>query len=125
MPDFEMSPSSHQIQPDPPYFDADDSPDESPEDSPEERPVRAREGLPKAYRMRHTPHYVEQLMGDAPLQSVRRIPIAEIDRIDRDQRGPSAGADVTQLITSIREVGVLQPLLVAPAEGSRFQLLSG
>ena len=34
-----------------------------------------REGLPKAFRMRHGRHYVEQLMGDTPLRTVREIPV--------------------------------------------------
>ena len=41
----------------------------------------SREGLPPAYRMRHAPHYVEQLMGDTPLQTVRQISIEEIDAV--------------------------------------------
>lgn len=39
----------------------------------EERP-RSREGLPAAFKMRHGRHYVEQLMGDAPLRTGSRNP---------------------------------------------------
>ena len=66
---------------DPDYTDAeDDGEEEQPEPPPAPR-SRSREGLPPAYRMRHAPHYVEQLMGDTPLQTVRQISIDEIDAV--------------------------------------------
>src|SRR6478672_3473278 len=68
--------------------------------------------------MRHASHYVEQLMGDAPIQSVRQIPIDQVV-------GPEVTADVSDLVASIREVGMLQPLLVMSREPSRFELLAG
>jgi hypothetical protein len=71
--------------------------------------------------MRHAPHYVEQLMGDAPLQTVRQIPVDHID----DVEGRSPGSTLDELMASIRDVGVLQPLLVAAREGSRFELVAG
>ena len=40
-----------------------------------------REGLPKAFRMRHGRHYVEQLMGDAPLRTVREIAVADFHAV--------------------------------------------
>lgn len=100
-------------------------------DGDERRP--AREGLPAAFRMRHGRHYVEEVMGDAPLRTVREIPIADIEPPDDE------AADVEELQQSIRDVGILQPLLVsileAPAarfargggrgEGSRFRIVAG
>lgn len=68
--------------------------------------------------MRHASHYVEQLMGDGPIQSVRQIPIDQVI-------GPEVTADVTDLAASIREVGLLQPLLVTSRESSRFELVAG
>ncbi|MCA1651627.1 MAG: hypothetical protein LC753_15585, partial [Acidobacteria bacterium] len=38
----------------------------------------SREGLPPSYQMRHRRHYVEQLMGDAPLNAVKEIAVADI-----------------------------------------------
>ena len=77
--------------------------------------VRAKD-LPPTFRMRHASHYVEQLMGDGPIQSVRQIPIDQVI-------GPDVTADVSDLAASIREVGLLQPLLVTSRESSRFELL--
>ena len=96
--------------PETPYLDPDDFADVP--------RTGGREGLPKAFRMRHASHYVEQLMGDTPIQSVRQIPIDQVV-------GPEVKADVSDLVASIREVGLLQPLLVTSREPSRFELLAG
>ena len=112
MPDFEINQAANETieRPETPYLDPDDFGDVP--------RGRAREGLPKAFRMRHASHYVEQLMGDAPIQSVRQIPIDQVV-------GPEVNADVSDLVASIREVGLLQPLLVTSSEASRFDLLAG
>jgi len=119
VPDFEITPSPGQTTDriDSPYRD---DPDEFESSTP------VREGLPPKFRMRHAPHYVEQLMGDAPLQTVRQVPIDSIDEVPiEDVKGPSVAAALDDLVASIREVGVLQPLLVAARDGSRFELLAG
>ena len=115
MPDFEITPGPDETfaRIETPFCDPDDFADE-PRRSP-------REGLPPKFRMRHAPHYVEQLMGDAPLQTVRQVPVDHIDVVG-DSSPPSGLED---LIESIREAGLLQPLLVAAREGSRFELVAG
>jgi ParB-like nuclease family protein len=112
VPEFEINQAANETigTPETPYLDPDDFADVP--------RTRGREGLPKAFRMRHASHYVEQLMGDAPIQSVRQIPIDQVV-------GPEVKADVSDLVASIREVGLLQPLLVTPREPSRFELLAG
>lgn len=78
----------------------------------------AREGLPPAFRMRHQRHYVEQLMGDAPIKTVRDIALSDID-------APSeCGVDVHGLEDSIRRMGVLEPLLVGQ-QGKRYYVITG
>jgi ParB-like nuclease family protein len=86
------------------------------DDKDNERP--SREGLPAAFKMRREKHYVEQLMGDAPLRTVREIPVADIEAPD-DKAG-----DVEDLQESIKDVGILQPLLVAP-QGTRYRIIAG
>ena len=83
-------------------------------------PQTAREGLPAAFKMRRERHYVEQLMGDAPLRTVREIPVGDIDA----PPGAETGTALGELEESIREVGILQPLLVVQ-QGSRFSIVSG
>jgi hypothetical protein len=74
--------------------------------------------------MRHGRHYVEQLMGDAPLRTVREIAVSDIE--------PPAGeaGHIEELRQSIKEIGILQPLLVSPlAAGGRnegrFRIIAG
>jgi hypothetical protein len=115
VPDFEFTPGTDEAlgRIDTPYCDPDDFTDEP--------RTKGREGLPPKFRMRHAPHYVEQLMGDAPLQTVRQIPIDHLDDVD----GPTDGSTFDELIASVREVGILQPLLVASRDGSRFEIVAG
>jgi hypothetical protein len=120
VPDFEITPGADQTigGMENRYCDPDDFTDEPP------TPVR--EGLPPKFRMRHAPHYVEQLMGEAPLQTVRQIPVDLIDDLHPGNvQGAAVLASLDDLIASIRDVGVLQPLLVAARDGSRFELLAG
>jgi ParB family chromosome partitioning protein len=85
----------------------------------------SKRGLPNNFKLRHDAHYVEQLTSrsaGAPIG--RMIPI--------DKLAPNPGqprveiGDLTDLIASIREKGVLEPLLVRPSDvGGRFMIISG
>jgi ParB-like nuclease family protein len=86
--------------------------------APENSERSSREGLPAAFKMRREKHYVEQLMGDAPLRTVREIPVGDIEAPDND------ADDVEQLQASIKDVGILQPLLVAP-QGNGYRIIAG
>ena len=79
---------------------------------------RSREGLPPAFRMRHGRHYVEQLMGEAPLRTVKEIAVAEIEP------PPDEPGDLQDLEQSIRRLGVLEPLLVSQ-HGERYRVIAG
>jgi hypothetical protein len=86
----------------------------------DQRPVPAapKEGLPKRFRMRHGRHYVDELLGDAPIRTVREIPISEIEP-------PSDEAlDLEPLEGSIRRLGVLEPLLVI-RRGLEYRVVAG
>jgi hypothetical protein len=88
-------------------------------ESEDESPLRrAREGLPPAFRMRHQRHYVEQLLGDAPLRTVRDIAVDDIES------PPDEVVDLRDLEQSIRRMGVLEPLLVA-RQGSAYHVITG
>jgi ParB family transcriptional regulator, chromosome partitioning protein len=79
-------------------------------------------GLPDALRMRHDTHFVEQLgrPGGAPIG--RMVPIEDLDA-NPDQPRRSMD-DLSELVASIREKGVLEPILVRQV-GSRFQIIAG
>ncbi len=81
-----------------------------------EGPVR--EGLPKRFSMRHTRHYVDELLGDAPLRTVRELPISEIEApVDE-------ALNLEPLEESIREFGVIEPLLVARRDAD-YRVIAG
>jgi ParB-like chromosome segregation protein Spo0J len=68
--------------------------------------------------MRHGRHYVDELLGDAPLRTVREIPISEIEPpVDE-------ALDLEPLEGSIRRLGVLEPLLVI-RRGLEYRVLAG
>ena len=68
--------------------------------------------------MRHTRHYVDELLGDAPLRTVREIPISEIEApVDE-------ALNIERLEESIREFGVIEPLLVARRDAD-YRVIAG
>ena len=81
-------------------------------------------GLPVTLKMRHDAHYVETLTSYSSASIGRMIPIEKI-RPNPDQPRKFIG-DVSELANSIREKGVLEPLLVryVPREDT-FYIISG
>lgn len=81
-------------------------------------------GLPTTLKMRHDRHYVEELAARSGAPVGRMI---AIDRLEPNPQQPRIEiGDLTDLIASIREKGVLEPLLVRPSEvGGRFMIISG
>lgn len=85
----------------------------------------SKRGLPDSFKLRHDSHYVEVLTsrgGGAPVG--RMIPIEKLAP-NPSQPRVEVG-DLTELVASIREKGVLEPLLVRPSDvGGRFMIISG
>jgi ParB family chromosome partitioning protein len=79
-------------------------------------------GLPEALRMRHDTHFVDQLGRPGGVPVGRLIPTEDIDSNPNQPR--QALGDLSELVASIREKGVLEPILVRP-RGSRFQIIAG
>jgi len=79
-------------------------------------------GLPQTIRMRHDTHFVDQLVAPRGEAIGRLIPIEDIDP-NPDQPRQSMG-DLAELTASVREKGVLEPLLVRNV-GGRFQIIAG
>ena len=79
-------------------------------------------GLPMGVKMRHDAHYVDQIA--AKSRSVgRTIPITSI--FPNPEQPRTEFGDLTELTESIREKGVLEPLLVSPTEDGRFMIIAG
>jgi ParB family chromosome partitioning protein len=72
--------------------------------------------------MRHDTHFVDQLGRPSGVPVGRLIPIEDIDANPNQPR--QALGDLSELVASIREKGVLEPILVRP-RGSRFQIIAG
>lgn len=79
-------------------------------------------GLPVNHRMRHDDHFVDQLAGP---QSNTLGAMVEIDALDPNPQQPRRTiGDLTSLIASIKEKGVLEPILVRK-QGDRYQIIAG
>ncbi len=81
-------------------------------------------GLPSTLKMRHDRHYVEEL------SSQRGAPIGRMIALDRLEPNPQQPrvefGDLEDLIASVKEKGVLEPLLVRPSQvGGRYMIISG
>lgn len=79
-------------------------------------------GLPTSVKMRHDSHYVEELTRSN--RSVgRNIPISQIEP-NPEQPRVEIG-DLSELSSSIKEKGVLEPLLVKPNNDGTWMIIAG
>lgn len=80
-------------------------------------------GLPLSVKMRHDSHYVDNIV--ATSRSIgKTIPIDSIEPNPEQPR--SEFGDLTELTASIKEKGVLEPLLVRKdADGSKYMIIAG
>ena len=86
--------------------------------------MSSRRGLPDFRKMRHDRHFVEELAN----QSIAAIGMMiSVERIETNREQPRANlGDLSELATSIRARGVLEPLLVRPIPGTKsYQLIAG
>ena len=81
-----------------------------------------RRGLPDFVSMRHDEHYVEALATSAGTPVGRMVPIELIDPNPNQPR--QVMGDLAELIASIAEKGVIEPLVVRQ-RGDRFQIIAG
>ncbi|MEQ1763653.1 MAG: ParB/RepB/Spo0J family partition protein [Pyrinomonadaceae bacterium] len=79
-------------------------------------------GLPMGVKMRHDSHYVDQIASKS--RSVGRTISIESIYPNPGQPRTEFG-DLTELTESIREKGVLEPLLVKPTDDGRFMIIAG
>jgi ParB family chromosome partitioning protein len=86
--------------------------------------VSKRVGLPVTLKMRHDAHYIESLTSYSGAAIGRMIPVDQI-RPNPDQPRKALG-DLRELTESVREKGVLEPLLVRMVPGEDFyHIISG
>src|SRR5262245_41369626 len=73
-------------------------------------------------KMRHDEHYVEALASSAGSPIGRLVPIDRVDPNPDQPRQVMGG--LTELMSSIREKGVIEPLVVRQ-RGDRYQIVAG
>lgn len=83
----------------------------------------SKRGLPTGLSMRHDAHYVEELSQNRPTPVGRLISTDSLDP-NPDQPRVEIG-DLTELIASVEEKGILEPLLVRPAGLGRWMIIAG
>lgn len=84
----------------------------------------SRRGLPETIKMRHDAHYVESLTTDQFKTFGRYISVTDIDP-NPEQPRVDVG-DLDELMASIADKGVLEPLLVRQTPGSkRWMIIAG
>lgn len=84
----------------------------------------SKRGLPTGIRMRHDTHYVEELAAHQPTPIGRLIALDQLDPNPAQPRVDVGNLD--DLIASIREKGVLEPLLVKPTRPTgRWMIIAG
>ena len=80
-------------------------------------------GLPERKAMRHDSHYVEELTRRSGRHIGSMIPLDMIEP-NSEQPGTNMG-NIEELAASIREKGVLEPILVRSVAPNRYQIISG
>jgi len=80
-------------------------------------------GLPERKKMRHDAHFVEELARRSTTNVGRMLPIELIDPNPEQPRTQLGNLD--ELTASVREKGVLEPILVRAIPEGRFQIISG
>ncbi|MBN1273347.1 MAG: ParB/RepB/Spo0J family partition protein [Candidatus Aminicenantes bacterium] len=81
-----------------------------------------RSGLPTDVAMKHDTHYVELMESRTMGPRIRMILIGKID--PNPQQARTEMGDLDDLMSSIKEKGVLEPIIVRPHAG-RYEIIAG
>jgi ParB family chromosome partitioning protein len=79
-------------------------------------------GLPGSVKMRHDGHFVDLITTRVEGPRIRMIPIEKID--PNPQQARSELGDIKELMESIKQKGILEPIIVRPIQG-RYEIIAG
>lgn len=79
-------------------------------------------GLPGTLRMRHDNHFVDQLVRPGGDPVGRMVSVSDLDPNPHQPRKHLG--DLSELVASVREKGVIEPILVRK-HGGRYQIIAG
>ena len=85
-------------------------------------PKSKKSGLPDSMTMRHDRHFVELISKESFGPQIRMIPITKI--MPNPQQARNELGDLTDLIQSIKEKGILEPVIIRP-KGSYYEIIAG
>lgn len=86
-------------------------------------PKPKKSGLPNSLGMRHDDgHFVDLIAARTTGPRIRMIPLVKID--PNPQQARSEMGDIKDLMSSIKEKGILEPILVRPKQG-RYEIIAG
>jgi ParB family chromosome partitioning protein len=85
-------------------------------------PKNKRTGLPETVDMRHDTHFVELISSRSKGPLIRMISVERID--PNPQQARSELGNLQELQASIKEKGILEPILVRP-KGERYEIIAG
>lgn len=92
--------------------------------------MATKRGLPNRVKMRHDTHFVEELASRHEVPVGRMVPLAAVEPNPDQPR--SIMGDLDELVGSVRERGVLEPILVrklpeeeSGKDGESFRIISG
>lgn len=79
-------------------------------------------GLPEEIKLKHDVHFVDFISSRQAGPNVRMIPMEKIDPNPRQARNELG--DIKELMASIKEKGILEPILVRPMK-NRYEIIAG
>lgn len=79
-------------------------------------------GLPGEVKMRHDVHFVDMITSRAAGPTIRMIPLNKIEPNPHQAR--TELGNINELMASIKEKGVLEPILVRP-KGNKYEIIAG
>lgn len=82
-----------------------------------------KKGLPSDVRMRADSHFVDHITSGRTTSVGRMIEIERIEPNPTQPRREMRG--IEELVASIRERGILEPILVRPLDNGKFQIIAG